>query len=68
VTASTVNAAAAAADDDDDDDDGCVVRQDVQQQRRDFIEWNSEAYRRHGCVVINWKLPPQTDVSVSAIP
>jgi len=61
---SASTAAAAAADDDDDDDEadaGCLIHQD----QRDFIEWNSAAYRQHGCVVINWKLPPPQTVSVS---
>jgi len=25
-----------------------------------FNEWNSDEYRQHGCVVINWNLGPQT--------
>jgi len=36
--------------------DDCL-RQDLP---LDFDEWNYEAYRQHGCIVINWNVLSQT--------
>jgi len=44
-------------------DEKDCLHQDLQ---HGYIEWNSEAYRRHGCVVINWNMLSQT-VSVCSI-
>jgi len=33
------------------------LRQDLQPG---FTEWNPEAYRQHGCVVIDWNVSSQT--------
>ena len=34
-----------------------------QQLTNDVVEWNAEQYRQHGCVVVNWTVPPRTHVS-----